>query len=79
MRSNEKLNVSLLTPSPALDCDEGPGLCALLMTGLSLFMILLSLPVSLMFVVKVVQVKMFIEVSEYFPVQFLTSNCRTAN
>ena len=41
-------------------------MCALLMTGLSLFIIILSLPVSLVFVVKVVQVKMFIEVLEYF-------------
>ena len=41
-------------------CEEGPGLCALLMTALSLFMILLSLPVSLILVVKVVQVEMFI-------------------
>lgn len=41
-------------------------MCALLMTGLSLFIIILSLPVSLVFVVKVVQVKMFIEVLKYF-------------
>ena len=32
-------------------------MCALLMTAVSLFMILLSLPVSLIFVVKVVQVR----------------------
>ena len=38
------------------ECEEGPGICALLMTAVSLFMILLSLPVSLIFVVKVVQV-----------------------
>ena len=48
------------------ECEEGAGVCALLMTGLSLFIIILSLPVSLVFVVKVVQVKMFIEVLEYF-------------
>ena len=39
------------------ECEEGPGVCALLMTAVSLFMILLSLPVSLIFVVKVVQVR----------------------
>ena len=43
-------------PVSCSECEEGPGLCALLMTALSLLMILLSLPVSLVFVVKVVQV-----------------------
>ena len=37
-------------------CEEGPGVCALLMTVVSLLLILISLPVSLVFVVKVVQV-----------------------
>ena len=36
-------------------CEEGPGICALVMTVGSLFLILVSLPLSLMFVVKVVQ------------------------
>ena len=44
---------SILPP----ECEEGPGVCALLMTAVSLFIILLSLPVSLIFVVKVVQVR----------------------
>ena len=39
------------------ECEEGPGVCALVMTAVSLFMILLTLPVSLIFVVKVVQVR----------------------
>ena len=38
-------------------CEEGPGVCALLMTVVSLLLILISLPVSLVFVVKVVQVR----------------------
>ena len=38
-------------------CEEGPGICAMMMTAVSLFVIILSLPLSLMFVVKVVQVK----------------------
>ena len=36
-------------------CEEGPGICALIMTLGSLFLIVVSLPLSLMFVVKVVQ------------------------
>ena len=38
-----------------LDCSEGPGLCAHLLTLISVLLILVSLPLSLMFVVKVVQ------------------------
>ena len=38
-----------------LECSEGPGLCAHLMTLISVLLILVSLPLSLMFVVKVVQ------------------------
>ena len=37
-------------------CEEGPGLCALLLTVVSLLLILLALPLSLVCVVKVVQV-----------------------
>ena len=37
------------------DCSEGPGLCAHLLTLISFLLILVSLPLSLMFVVKVVQ------------------------
>ena len=36
-------------------CEEGPGLCALAMTVLSLFFIIITLPLSMLFVVKVVQ------------------------
>ena len=36
-------------------CEEGPGICALIMTLGSLFLIVVSLPLSLLFVVKVVQ------------------------
>jgi len=38
-----------------LICEEGPGICALIMTIGSLLLIVVSLPVSLLFVVKVVQ------------------------
>ena len=38
-----------------LACEEGPGLCALAMTVLSLFFIIITLPLSMLFVVKVVQ------------------------
>ena len=37
-------------------CDEGPGLCALLITLLSCLLIIVSLPLSLCCVIKVVQV-----------------------
>ena len=50
-------------PVSCSECEEGPGLCALLMTALSLLMILLSLPVSLVFVVKVVQVNIAVQPS----------------
>ena len=38
-----------------LDCSEGPGLCAHMITFISILLILVSLPLSLLFVVKVVQ------------------------
>ena len=38
-------------------CEEGPGLCAHLLTLFSFLLIIATLPFSLMFVVKVVQVK----------------------
>ena len=41
--------------SQELDCSEGPGLCAHLLTFISIVLILVSLPLSLLFVVKVVQ------------------------
>ena len=37
-------------------CEEGPGICALTLTIFSLFLIAVSLPFSLLWVVKVVQV-----------------------
>ena len=40
---------------PDIDCSEGPGLCAHMLTLISVLLILVSLPLSLMFVVKVVQ------------------------
>ena len=36
-------------------CEEGAGLCALLLTAISMLLILISLPLSLFLVVKVVQ------------------------
>ena len=44
-------------------CDEGAGLCAMLMTVISLIMILVTLPFSLFFVVKVVQVRSSFNIS----------------
>ena len=44
---------SSLTPSPA--CEEGQGICAHLMVVCSILLILVTLPFSLVFVVKVVQ------------------------
>ena len=42
-------------PSQELDCSEGPGLCAHMITLISVLIIFVSLPLSLLFVVKVVQ------------------------
>ena len=38
-------------------CEEGAGVCAMLLTVISMIMIVISLPLSLFFVVKVVQVR----------------------
>merc|ERR1712123_400908 len=43
------------TSQDPLACEEGPGICALILTILSLFLIVASLPLSLFCVVKVVQ------------------------
>ena len=40
-------------------CEEGPGICSLLLTIGSLLLIFASLPLSLYVVVKVVQVRLF--------------------
>ena len=39
-----------------LVCEEGPGICAHLLTAISLLIIAVSLPLSLFVVIKVVQV-----------------------
>ena len=41
-------------------CEEGPGLCAHFITFISLLIILATLPISLCFVIKVVQVRWFL-------------------
>ena len=41
-------------------CEEGPGICAHLLTVAALFMVVTTLPLSLFFVVKVVQVRGFL-------------------
>ena len=38
-----------------LGCEEGPGVCAMALTIFSLILIIITLPLSLIFVVKVVQ------------------------
>ena len=50
-----KEEVSSQKQDKDLDCSEGPGLCAHLLTMISVLLILVTLPLSLMFVVKVVQ------------------------
>ena len=37
-------------------CDEGPGICSVILTMFSILLVLATLPFSLLFVVKVVQV-----------------------
>ena len=43
-------------------CEEGPGICALLLTVFSLLLIVASLPLSLVCVVKVVQVTIMMRI-----------------
>ena len=38
-------------------CDEGPGVCSVILTLVSIILIIVTLPFSLLFVVKVVQVR----------------------
>ena len=49
-----------------LACDEGPCICAILMTICSVLMILVTLPLSLLVTVKVVQVRTGGMVYEYY-------------
>ena len=37
-------------------CEEGPGICSVLLTVLSILLVIATLPLSLFFIVKVVQV-----------------------
>ena len=37
-------------------CDEGPGICSVILTMFSILLVVATLPFSLLFVVKVVQV-----------------------
>ena len=43
-----------------LVCEEGPGICALILTACSMLLIVVTLPASLLFTVKVVQVVLII-------------------
>ena len=47
-------------------CEEGPGICAHLLTVAALFMVVTTLPLSLLFVIKVVQVYFVIEVCKIY-------------
>ena len=47
-------------------CEEGPGICAHLLTVPALFMVVTTLPLSLLFVIKVVQVYFVIEVCKIY-------------
>ena len=47
-------------------CEEGPGICAHLLTVAALFMVVTTLPLSLLFVIKVVQVCFVIEVCKIY-------------
>ena len=47
-------------------CEEGPGICAHLITVAALFMVVTTLPLSLLFVIKVVQVYFVLEVCKIY-------------
>ena len=48
-------------------CEEGPGVCAMALTVFSLVLIIFTLPLSLVFVVKVVQVRSTSLIRFHFP------------
>ena len=50
------LSLSLIISYHVAACDEGPGMFAHFLTGISLLLVAAMLPFSLIFVVKVVQV-----------------------
>ena len=52
----ESSRVVSLPHCPVAACEEGQGICAHLMVVCSILLIIITLPFSLMFVVKVVQV-----------------------
>ena len=58
-RYNDKIiyNDKILYFYFILACDEGPGICAILLTICSVLLILVTLPLSLLVTVKVVQVR----------------------
>ena len=50
-------------------CDEGPGICSVLLTLVSVILVIATLPFSLLLVVKVVQVKVRTKLVPYvFPI-----------
>ena len=54
----------------AAGCEEGPGICAHLLTAVSLLLVVVSLPLSLLLVVKVVQViEIFLPLFSNFLIQ----------
>ena len=55
------LFVSHHSPQLATACEEGQGICAHLMVVCSILLIIITLPFSLVFVVKVVQVGSVLE------------------
>ena len=50
-----------------LVCEEGPGLCAHLLTAVSLLIIATTLPLSLVMVIKVVQVIILLIMHDNYP------------
>jgi len=55
MQSGQDGTASKVAAEPSKDCDETPGICSFLLTLGSLLMVLATLPLSLLYTIKVVQ------------------------
>ena len=55
--NGEKIYIYIFIPPPMSVCDEGPGICAHMLTLVSMLLIMATLPLSLIMAIKVVQVR----------------------
>ena len=75
LTTNDGSSLSMVSTKKNISdgCEEGPGVCALVLTIVSLVLILASLPLSLFCVVKVVQVTKILHLNTFIT-QYLKRN-----